>query len=208
MDNPLIGYYQNGNYVVKFYSNGTKIKQTPADKFVAEFPDSIDLKITDYCDKNCPMCHEKSNILGLHGDFNEEFLKTLRKGTELAIGGGNPLAHPNLEAFLKDMKNRGVVCSLTINGSHLIADNERIQALIQNKLIYGLGISIQEYNQEIVDFAQKYPNAVLHLINGVFTEFDKLFDKSLKILILGYKKFGKGVMKECIQYLENLKKTI
>ncbi len=192
MDNPLIGYYQNGNYVVKFYSNGTKIKQTPADKFIAEFPDSIDLKITDYCDKNCPMCHEKSSVFGLHGDFNEEFLKTLKKGTELAIGGGNPLSHPNLESFLKDMKKRGVICSLTVNGSHLIADNERIEALIQNKLIYGLGISIQEYNQTIVNFAQKHSNAVLHLINGVFTDFNKIFDKNLKILILGYKKFGKG----------------
>ncbi|MBR3864767.1 MAG: radical SAM protein [Clostridia bacterium] len=192
MQNPLIGYYQNGNYVVKFYSNGTKIKQTNEDKFIAKFPDSIDLKITDYCDKNCPMCHEKSSILGLHGDLNEEFLKTLKRGTELAIGGGNPLSHPNLEKFLKEMKARGVICSLTVNGDHLIADNEHIEALIKDKLIYGLGISIQKYNQKVIDFAQKYQNAVLHLINGVFTDFNKLFDKNLKILILGYKKFGKG----------------
>ena len=192
MDNPLIGYYQNGNYLVKFYQNGTKIKQTSAEKFVANFPDSIDLKITDYCDKNCPMCHEKSSVFGLHGNLNQNFLKTLKKGTELAIGGGNPLSHPHLEQFLNKMKSRGVICSLTVNASHLLADNKRIQALIENKLIYGLGISLQEYNQEVVNFAQKYNNAVLHLINGIFTDFDKLYDKNLKILILGYKKFGKG----------------
>jgi hypothetical protein len=192
MPNEIIGYYQNGNYFVKLYSNGTKIKQTKGDKFIAEFPDSIDLKITDYCDRNCQMCHEQSSVLGKHGDLNANFLKTLKAGTELAIGGGNPLSHPELESFLKRMKEQKVVCSLTVNGYHLLKQKEFVSGLINNKLIHGLGISIQEYNEDIIDFAKTYPNSVLHLINGVFTDFNKLFDKNLKILILGYKKFGKG----------------
>ena len=188
----LIGYYQNGNYIVKFYSNGTKIKQTKGDRFIAEFPDSIDLKITDYCDMNCPMCHERSSVLGKHAKLNANFLKGLKAGTELAIGGGNPLSHPDLDTFLERMKKQGVICSLTVNGSHLLADKTRVESLIDKKLINGLGISIQEYNQEVVDFAKSHQNAVLHLINGIFTDFDKIVNKNLKILILGYKKFGKG----------------
>lgn len=192
MPNEYLGYYQNGNYLVKFYKNGTKIKQTKGDKFIAKFPDSIDLKITDYCDKNCPMCHEKSSTVGFHGDLNAQFLATLKKGTELAIGGGNPLTHPNLEQFLLSMKERGVVCNLTVNGDHLLLQKERIERLIKEELIYGLGVSIQAYNQEVVNFAMRHSNCVLHLINGIFTQFDQLFDKNLKILILGYKRFGKG----------------
>ena len=43
----VISYYKNGNYFVKLLCDGTKIKETSDDSFVAEFPDSIDLKITN-----------------------------------------------------------------------------------------------------------------------------------------------------------------
>ena len=113
--NKLLTVYRNGNYTVKLYSDGTKVKTTKDDKFIADFPDSMDLKITDYCDMNCPMCHEKSSINGKHGNLNEEFLSTLKRGTELAIGGGNPLSHPDLIPFLTGMKEQGVICNLTVN---------------------------------------------------------------------------------------------
>ena len=50
MARQLIAVYQNGNYVVKLYGDGTKEKITSEDSFRASFPDSIDLKITNYCD--------------------------------------------------------------------------------------------------------------------------------------------------------------
>lgn len=192
MRKKLLAHYQNGNYLVYLYSDGTKIKRFNAEKAVAKFPDSIDLKITNYCDKNCPMCHENSNVNGKHANLNAPILQTLKRGTELAIGGGNPLSHPQLEIFLKDMKNRGVVCNLTVNGDHLKGDKKRVERLIESGLIYGLGISIIDYDEEAVEFAKKYQNCVLHLISGIFSNYEKLFDKNLKILILGYKTVGKG----------------
>ncbi len=188
----IISYYKNGNYFVKLLCDGTKIKETSEDSFVAEFPDSIDLKITNYCDRGCPMCHEKSSPLGKHAELDAKFLSTLKRGTELAIGGGNPLSHPQLIPFLEKMKKRGIVCNLTINEEHLKSDKGLVLSLINNKLIYGLGISMQSYNEDAISFALSYPHAVLHLINGVFTDYDKIADKGLKILILGYKKFGRG----------------
>ena len=116
----LLAKYKNGNYSVRLYDDGTKIKSTLYDDFVADFPDSIDLKITDYCDVNCPMCHESSSINGRHADLNSPFLDTIGSGTELAIGGGNPLSHPDLAQFLARMKNRGVICNLTVNERHLL----------------------------------------------------------------------------------------
>ena len=188
----LIALYQNGNYSVKLYSDGTKIKTTKDDKFIASFPDSMDLKITDYCDMNCPMCHEKSSVNGKHGNLNEEFLSTLKRGTELAIGGGNPLSHPGLIPFLTRMKEQGVICNLTVNEAHLKKEQNLINGLISKKLIYGLGVSIKSYNEYAVSFAKFYKNTVLHVINGIFTDFDKISNQDLKILILGYKMFGKG----------------
>lgn len=190
--NKLLTVYRNGNYTVKLYSDGTKVKTTKDDKFIADFPDSMDLKITDYCDMNCPMCHEKSSVNGKHANLNEEFLSTLKMGTELAIGGGNPLSHPDLIPFLTRMKEQGVICNLTVNESHLKKEQKLINKLISKKLIYGLGVSIKAYNDYVVSFAKQYKNTVLHVINGIFTDFDKISNQDLKILILGYKMFGKG----------------
>ena len=192
MPKQLLSYYKNGNYTVKLYSDGTKVKETLANSFVAAFPDSIDLKITDYCDANCPMCHEASSKSGAHADLNTPFLKTLKKGTELAIGGGNPLSHPDLIDFLERMKNQGVICNLTANERHFLKDRELVLSLMKDKLICGLGISISSYNEEIIELAKLNKNIVLHVINGVFTELEALYGKGLKVLILGYKCFGRG----------------
>lgn len=72
----LLGIYKNGNYRVRIYDDGTKVRETidPNDnKFIAEFPESIDLKITNRCDMGCKMCHENSTIDGAHGDINLSF---------------------------------------------------------------------------------------------------------------------------------------
>ena len=203
----LLAIYQNGNYNVKLYSDGTKIKSTHSDKFIAEFPDSMDLKITDYCDMNCPMCHEKSSVNGREGNLQESFLSTLKKGTELAIGGGNPLSHSNLIPFLERMKKQGIICNLTVNEAHLKKDQDLIEDLISKKLIYGLGVSIKAYNSHAVEFAKAYKNTVLHIINGIFTDFDKISNQNLKILILGYKKFGKGKDYFNSEIEKNMQKT-
>ena len=115
----LLKKYQNGNYEVRIYHDGSKIRLTKAEEFSPLFPESIDLKITNYCDLGCKMCHEKSSLDGKHALLNHLFLDTLCAGTELAIGGGNPLAHPDLKAFLIRMKSQGVICNLTVNVIHL-----------------------------------------------------------------------------------------
>ena len=192
MKEKLLAKYKNGNYFVELYADGTKIKFTKDDFYDAEFPDSMDLKITNRCDLNCPMCHEKSTPNGRHGDINALFLKTLRPGTELAIGGGNPLMHNKIHTFLELMKERGVICNITINEKHFLALQPVVENLMKEKLIYGLGISLNECNDKTIEFAKQNKNVVLHIINGIFDNFEKISNKNLKILILGYKKFGRG----------------
>ena len=193
----LLYSYKNGNYLVKIYADGTKVRFTLDDYFNAEFPESIDIKITNYCDNNCPMCHENSTVSGTHGKIDVPFLKTLKAGTELAIGGGNPFSHPELELFLIRMKNQGVICNVTINQVHFIKYKDYIQRLLDSKLVYGLGISMNDclYCDEIISFCKKNDSCVIHLIAGIVNEdlFSKLYDNNLKILILGYKEFGRGV---------------
>lgn len=190
--NRLLAKYKNGNYIVKLYEDGTKIKETQEDKFIADFPDSIDLKITNYCDLNCKMCHENSSTDGKHAGFEHNFLNTLKAGTELAIGGGNPLSHPNLIEFLSKMKAQKVICNLTVNETHFQKNQELLQDLINKKLIYGLGISLNKCDENTILFAKNNKNVVFHIINGLFYDFDKITNQGLKVLILGYKKWGRG----------------
>ena len=99
----LIGRYTNGNYNVSIFEDGTKIRENELDSLDPNFPENIDLKITDFCDAGCLYCHENSTKNGLHGDLDVAFIETLKPYTELAIGGGNPLDHPSLVPFLEPL---------------------------------------------------------------------------------------------------------
>ena len=211
MDKQLLHTYKNGNYTVFLYTDGTKEKVTEEEYFKGDFPDSIDLKITNYCDANCPMCHENSTPHGLHADLNASFLSSLPAGIELAIGGGNPLSHPELIAFLERMKKAGIVCNITVNERHLIADNALIAQLINNKLVWGVGVSVTNASEKTVEFLRSYTNSVAHLICGIVTPQTLKKLKDTKVLFLGYKQKGRGenfYTKEIEKNIFRLKNTL
>lgn len=197
-----IGSYKNGNYTVTIYPDGTKIRQNDLDFFDAAFPENIDLKITNACDAGCFMCHECSTPDGAHADLmSTSFLDCMHPYTELAIGGGNPLSHPDLLPFLRKMKEQNVICNLTVNAFHLRnegADHDAfVHSLTHEELIHGLGISIAAVDTEFVKHWCDYPHSVFHVINGLFT-FEQFRELSAatgglaKVLILGYKNWGRG----------------
>ena len=192
MAKQLLQKYENGNYTVFLYTDGTKEKITQEECFKAAFPDSIDLKITNYCDANCPMCHENSGTHGLHADLNAPFLSSLPAGIELAIGGGNPLSHPDLIPFLERMKKAGAVCNITVNERHLIADYALIAQLIDKKLVWGVGVSVTNASDKTVEFLKSYSNSVAHLICGIVTPQILKKLNNTKVLFLGYKQKGRG----------------
>jgi len=186
---------QNGNYTIKLYQDGTKIRECPYDQLIPESPESIDLKITNRCDKNCPYCHEMSKPNGQHGDLNRvvNVLEDLPPGTELAIGGGNPLEHPELILFLKWCKLKGFISNLTVHSNHV---KNIPKEIFDNNLIYGLGIS---YNYEKENLTKKYfgceySNAVCHLIIGIHSidDISNALDLYGKVLILGFKYQGRA----------------
>lgn len=188
--------YQNGNYTVTFDTlTGTKIRENDLDFFEADTVESMDIKITNYCDMGCPMCHENSTTEGKHADIlGPSFLDKLHPYTELALGGGNPLSHPDLYEFLQRCKEREFIPSMTVNQTHFLRQYDLIKQLVDEKLIYGLGISLGNPTDEFIAKVKTIPNAVIHIINGLVSleQLHKLKDKDLKVLILGYKVFRRG----------------
>ena len=213
----LINKYQNGPVTVEIYDDGTKIREWDDEKYgiepELEFAESLDIKCTNFCDMNCAWCHEKSSTLGKHGNLTK-FMdiiekSNLPKGVEMAIGGGNPLDHPEIWQFLRFCQNKGIIINMTVNLNHLCQTtyHARMVRFIQQKLVKGIGISITNntfINKEALDtltvFSKLSNNIVLHIIEGIndYKVFDnRLFDWvnknhiSPKVLILGKKDFGR-----------------
>ena len=191
-----IGSYVNGNYIVTMYDNGTKVRSIKdGDEPLPEFPESIDLKITNRCDNNCPMCHERSTPEGDHGCLNTPFLSTLQPFTEVAIGGGNPLEHPDLLHFLVRMKNQKVITNMTVHWKHFEKNRDMLKQMIEDGLIHGIGVSVNKVIPcGIVDSFADFPNLVVHTIAGMASEevYRQLEDRGMNLLILGYKSAGNG----------------
>ena len=192
--------YQNGNYFVSInLDNGTKIRETinpNATEFVADFPESADVKITNKCSYNCAFCHEVSNINGKNSDaVHSHVWNTFRPYTEVALGGGSVTGYPDLVPLLERLKSLHLIPNITVRQEEFMSNLPLIRKLTDEKLIYGLGISLSNPNQEdFIKTVKEFPNAVIHVINGIvsLTELRKLANNNFKILILGYKEVRKG----------------
>lgn len=140
-------------------------------------------------------CHENSTPDGLHAELlNNKFIDTIKPYTEIAIGGGNPLSHPQLIEFLEILKNRKIIANITVNQKHFMSHQDIIQGLVNKDLIKGLGISLTSVCDDFINAIKPYPNAVIHVINGVvkLDDLRKLYGYDFKLLILGYKEIRRG----------------
>lgn len=191
----LLGIYKNGNTINKIFSDGTRICETNDDEFKFDFARNMDIKITNACSMGCKFCHEGSTPDGKHGNIlNEKFIETLHPYQECAIGGGNVLEHPDLIPFLEKLRNLKVITNITLNQVHFEQNLELVDKMINKKLIYGLGISLVNPTQKFIENVKRYPNIVIHVINGVLKPSDVqiMENNDLKMLILGYKHLRRG----------------
>lgn len=196
----LLYKYLNGNVEVSIFSDGTKIQEWPDNEEPnPQYPNSIDVKITNYCNIGCPYCHEMSNVDGKHADLDYLLskLQDLPRGTELAIGGGDPLSHVLLSLFLKRCKHLELIPNITINSKSIEKESEFINYLINDKLVYGVGISIDDdFDFKLLDLIDNVDNIVFHVIAGIndISILDKIKKSKVnKTLILGYKTVGRGI---------------
>ena len=191
----LIGFYKNGNFTTKIFSDGTKVRETEDAEFIPSFAENMDIKITNCCDIGCKFCHEGSTIDGKHGDIlNAKCIETLHPYQEVALGGGDVTSHPDLIPFLHKLKERKVIANVTINQKHFEEKQDLIKHLVDEKLVYGIGVSLVNPTDSFISLIKKYPNAVIHVINGILKpeDVEKLANNNLKMLILGYKQLRRG----------------
>lgn len=203
--------YMNGNVSVTLLEDGTKIRTCDGLPMVRH-PESLDVKITDHCTDVCAYCHEQSTPKGKHARIDElqHALQHLPTGVEIALGGGNPLTHPDLEPFLEWLTQRGLIPSITVNQKHLDDPMyfQTLSRLIDKSLVYGVGISIVKEDMTKVREIQKMtPHVVFHVIAGVnpIRSLETILSSvSDNVLVLGYKMKGRGVKHYSDDVKENL----
>jgi hypothetical protein len=185
-------WYKNGNCDVTIYKDGTKVREyegTP----LPEFPESIDLKITNRCYGGCEFCHEKSNAFGNNANIDDiyDIVNDLPFGVELALGGGDILVRQDIFILLEELKRKGLIANATVNAKCLNTYATcKINKFRNEKLIYGLGVSYSPEEEESIAHILD-DNTVVHLIMGI-DSIDTVF-KYPKVLVLGYKEFGRGL---------------
>lgn len=196
----ILGTYENGNYTVMLLSDGTKIRFNNKATMKADFPESIDLKISNKCSGPtgfgpCEFCHEQSHPNGELANLNHPLLNSLHPYTELAIGGGNVLEHPDLFPFLSRMKDKNVICNMTLHLDHFLGAVSYIKYLQEEGYLHGVGISVNKaIDRDTIDRIVAIPNTVVHTIAGIMPQegYKSLYDRNIKLLILGYKNYGRG----------------
>lgn len=178
------------------HEDGTKIREWKGIPNPT-YPESVDLKITNQCDMACAYCHENSTPNGDYASFQHciDLVAGLTPGIEVAIGGGDPLSHPELQEILQVFSAQGLICNITCHYWHASKNRDILTSLVGRKLVYGVGLSGAESTYHIVsDLVPLFgPNVVLHFIAGLDSPWDIINCATpIKALILGYKQYGRG----------------
>lgn len=203
--------YQNGNYKVSIDdTDGTKIRDSGEEPvFIADFPESIDLNITDACGVGCPFCYRNCTPAGKHASYEDvrAVVETMMPWTEVALGGGSPIEHPDLDRILDLCSDNELLANITVHWTHFLKYHDRLMKMISDKKLFGIGVSIDHYDTEIVE--KMTDNTVLHLIAGIIPPkaVVQYATSGAKILLLGYKNMGRA-KKDEIPDMSTLKEVV
>lgn len=203
--------WKNGNYWYgcdRWTGNRVRFKTDGGD-CIPQYPELVDLKITERCQWNCPHCYMAANIKGNDAKIQDlkQIIKDLatggvyyRRHVEFAIGGGNVLLYPDLEELLNCIDEYGCTANTTINvkDCKTILEDEKTLTLF-NKRVRAVGVSVCSVEEKnlVKEFADKYKgNVVIHVIPELIGAemTNKITDGALyaDFLFLGYKELGRG----------------
>lgn len=201
MNKKILGSYKNGNYYCTIFEDGTKTRFNKEDYMRADRPESIDICISKCCSQGCLYCYEESTPDGTIADFTSPLFDSIPPYTEIALNGNGIFDDPSFDVFLRKMGRQKVICNITMHALDLVKHFVDIQYWVNHGWIHGVGVSVNEpVGDEFISYLKGLPNIVVHVIAGVvpWETLVKLSNNGLRLLILGYKDYGRGTA-----YLEN-----
>lgn len=204
MNKKVLGSYKNGNFTTVLFEDGTKIRFNKENYMRADRPESIDINISNKCDNGCAFCYQKCVPDGAIANFTSPLFDSIPPYTEIALNGNGIFDNPDFDKFLIRMASKKIICNMTVHALDLVKYYTQILDWACHGWIHGLGVSV---NQPIGDgfisyltYLSSFSCVVVHVIAGIvpWETIEKLSNYNLKLLVLGYKDYGRGTT-----YLEN-----
>ena len=135
-------------------------------------PDLADLTITNFCRKGCSFCYRDCTPEGQHANLDriKEFLDQCKEASvfEIAIGGGEPLEHPQFVQILREAKTRGVIPNFSTASKEKLFAHPELQAI--KRLCGAIAFSTNSLEEalhwEKTAKELKLPNPTIHYILG------------------------------------------
>lgn len=209
---------KDNNYWTIFNRNtGLKIRMSfdtageiEASKSAA--PELIDIKITDKCDHNCAYCYQASNKNGYHSSKETMIYIAdacaIMKVFEVALGGGDPISHPDIIDIIKEFKTKKIIANLSTKSTAWLSNDSFRNAIFENCGTVAFSVSTLKETQDIITELKKYSltdhqwgerrKTSLHYVMGS-SDIDELsrilslcYDEEMSIVLLGYKINGRG----------------
>lgn len=202
----IIQSYKNGDTKVILFDNGTRILDNMTNEpFHLEWPVSVDLNISNYCEKGCSFCYQNCTRNGKSADL-DKIITLLHPNMEVAININVGFKIDlNFLDFLEKCRDNNIVVNATINQDDLKDRLSEIVMLQDYGLLHGIGVSytggfdnMGNVSHDIKHLRESLNNVVIHVIAGLIdpTDLEMLKDYGYNVLILGYKQKGRAEKNE------------
>ena len=165
----IVDKVKNGNYYILYGSmfhrkEKMRLQVDSIPDMIPEYPELVDMKITNACEHNCPFCYMSSSPKGEHANASDVYrlINLFKVKTEFALGGGNVLLHPQFNKIVKMIDDKGHIANITIRFDDTKTINEDLslkKAIV--KYVQGIGISVQ--SPDDVDVANDFITEMLGL---------------------------------------------
>lgn len=141
--NGVVARKDNGFWTIFDPKDGTKFRvafrgrgiENPAPE-KSNAPELIDVKITDKCFMDCAFCYQGSTKAGNHADMGALYsvFEYCRKNRvfEVALGGGEPLLHPEFVQILRGFAGAGTVPNFTTRNTAWLREPATVRAVLEH----------------------------------------------------------------------------
>lgn len=120
----LLGEYQNGNYTVRIYKDGTKIRFNDLDTLEPDTVEAFDLKVTNKCNQGCAFCLIPSAKVNV-GDSIKNICDISIGDSILSSTGEIVEAKPCIKTYKRQYKGK-IICIETSKGTLRLTPNHKV----------------------------------------------------------------------------------
>jgi hypothetical protein len=218
-------FREDGEFYTVFNPNtGLKFRvseNADTDYVKSAYPELVDVKITDYCEYGCPYCYQNSSVNGKHASLESitqvaAALKDLEV-FEVALGGGEPTAHPHFMEIVGIFNKNDIVVNLSTKNFDYIKKQpksffEKFGAIAVSANSIQEAELIVDYNRKCYNDRNSEQEVYLQVVAGVLSveniahiihycnRGDTHYFTQHHLTILGYKDYGRGLGLQTYDY--------